>query len=157
MLSPANDPLVAELARPEYAGLSDEDCATIINAKTVSYRKPVETAAVKAYSIREGFWAAIDDACDSDTQATRRLARNVRAWIEDAAGKLPSLDMDAPATVAMLDGLVAASLITADQRTALLAMGDATMRWVDSIGIGTVGIGLIRNARKIIGVQINAQ
>jgi hypothetical protein len=36
-------------------------------------------------------------------------------------------------------------------------MGDATMRWVDSVGIGTVGIGLIRNARKMLGVSINAQ
>lgn len=151
------DPLVAELSKPEYAGLDDEDCATPINAKTVSYRKLVETAAVKAYAIREGFWAAIDEACDSEIQAVRRLARNVRAWIEDAAGKLQYIDMDAPATVAMLNGLVAASLITAEHRTALIAMGDATMRWVDSVGIGTVGIGLIRNARKMLGVSINAQ
>lgn len=150
------DPLVIELAKPEYAGLSDEDAAAVVNAKTVAYRRPAETAAVKTYAIAQGFWAAIDEACDSETASVRRLARNVRAYLEDAAGKLPTIDMDRPATIDMLAALVTAELITDAQRVELMALGDATMRWVDEQGIGTVGIGLVRNARKVMEVH-NAQ
>lgn len=150
------DPLVIELAKPEYAGLSDEDAAAMVNAKTVTYRRPADTAAVKTYAIAQGFWAAIDEACDSPTASLRRLARNVRAYMEDAAGKLPTLDMDRPATIEMLAGLVSAGLITDAQRVELMALGNATMRWVDQRGIGTVGIGLVRNARKMMETT-NAQ
>jgi hypothetical protein len=33
----------------------------------------------------------------------------------------------------------------------LLALADQTVRWVDHHNVGTLGVGLIRNARKMMG------
>ena len=152
------DPLVDELRKPEYAALDDQQAADAVNAKTVTYRRPASSADVKAAAIRAGYWADIDVGCDSTDAATRRLCRNVRGWLEDCAGKLPTLDIDNLATQAMLDALVDKGLITADNKAELLALGDATQSWAESVGIGVVGIGAVRNARKVIASEnANAQ
>ena len=147
------DPLVDELRKPEYASLDDQEAADAINAKTVSYRRPASSADVKATAIRAGYWADIDIGCDSTDAATRRLCRNVRGWLEDCAGKLPTLDIDNLATQAMLTSLVDKGLMTADNKAELLALGDATQPWAESVGIGVVGIGAVRNARKVIASE----
>ena len=155
----ASDPLVIELRKPEYSALGDQEAADAINAKVVTYRRPASSADVKATAIRAGYWADIDVGCDSPDVPTRRLCRNIRGWIEDCAGKLPTMDMDNPSTVAMLAALVDKQFITQENKAELLALGDATQPWAESVGIGTVGIGAVRNARKIIAaeVSINAQ
>jgi len=152
----STDPLVIELKKPEYAALGDQEAADAINAKTVSYRRPASSADVKAAAIRAGYWADIDVGCDSPDVPTRRLCRNIRGWLEDCAGKLPTLDMDNPSTVAMLAALVDKQFITAQNKAELLALGDATQPWAESVGIGTVGIGAIRNARKIIAAEVDS-
>ena len=149
------DPLVDELRKPEYASLDDQQAADAINAKTVTYRRPADSGVVKATAIRVGYWADIDIGCDSTDAATRRLCRNVRGWLEDCAGKLPTLDVDNPATATMLDALVNKGLITAENKAELLTLGDATQSWAESVGIGVVGIGAVRNARKVIAAEVN--
>ena len=149
----ADDPLVAELRKPHYASMSDQQAADAINSMIVAYRKPADSAAVKAHAIRNGYWADIDEACNAGDGFTRRLCRNVRGWIEDAAGKLPTLDMDAPATQAMLAGLESLSFITPSQKAELMALGDATRTWAESVGIGIIGLGAVRNARKVIAEE----
>jgi hypothetical protein len=150
------DPLVDELRKPEYAALDDQQAADAVNAKTVTYRRPASSADVKAAAIRAGYWADIDIGCDSTDASTRRLCRNVRGWLEDCAGKLPTLDVDNPATATMLDALVDKGLITGDNKAELLALGEATQSWAESVGIGVVGIGAVRNARKIIASEVNS-
>lgn len=150
----ASDPLVIELRKPEYSALGDQEAADAINAKTVSYRRPASSADVKATAIRAGYWADIDIGCDSSDVPTRRLCRNIRGWLEDCAGKLPTLDMDNPSTIAMLAALVDNQFITPENKAELLALGDATQSWAESVGIGTVGIGAVRNARKIIAAEV---
>lgn len=152
----ASDPLVIELRKPEYSALGDQEAADAINAKTVTYRRPASSADVKAAAIRAGYWADIDVGCDSPDSATRRLCRNIRGWLEDCAGKLPTLDMDNPSTIAMLAALVDKQFITAQNKAELLALGDATQPWAESVGIGVVGIGAVRNARKIIAAEVNS-
>ena len=46
-----------------------------------------------------------------------------------------------------LDGLVAYGYITAQQRAEIDAMANDSIRWVDSIGFGTVGDGHVRSFR----------
>lgn len=150
------DPLVDELRKPEYAALDDQQAADAINAKTVTYRRPASSADVKAAAIRAGYWADIDIGCDSTDAATRRLCRNVRGWLEDCAGKLPTLDIDNLATQAMLTSLVDKGLMTADNKAELLALGDATQSWAEHVGLGVVGIGAVRNARKVIASEVNS-
>ncbi|NBW19057.1 MAG: hypothetical protein EBR82_64885 [Caulobacteraceae bacterium] len=141
--------LVVELAKPEYSGLSDQAAADAVNAKTVSVRELVPCWLVKQLAIESGYWAAIKIASQSSDVplAVRGVALSAVDWIDDSSGKIQNVDMDSPAVMAMLSGLVAASLLTQSQSNDLRSLADQTKRWVDVVGIGTVGIGYVRNAR----------
>jgi hypothetical protein len=141
--------LVAELAKPEYSGLSDQAAADAVNAKTVAVRELVPCWLVKQLAIESGYWAAIKIASQSSDVPlqVRGVALSAVDWIDDSSGKIQNVDMDSPAVLAMLGGLVAAGLLTQSQSDDLQALADQTKRWVDVVGIGTVGIGYIRNAR----------
>ena len=46
-----------ELAKPEYTGLTDQQAASAVNAKTVSVRVPVDTGDLKFAMIGAGIWS----------------------------------------------------------------------------------------------------
>ena len=135
--------LAEEIKKPEYAGLSDEQVASLVNNKMTIVRQLVPTWKVKQHAIENGYYAQIVLA------NTNPLCSNVLAWIDDQAGKIQSLDMDSPSTAAMCAGLVQAGLMTEAQKDSLLALADNTIRWVDNVGIGEVGIGYVRAARTM--------
>lgn len=140
--------LVEELAKPEYAGLSDEQAAAAVNARVVSVRVPVETWRVRQAAIEGGYWASIVDA--QQAAETRPLAITVLAWIDDQSGVIQTVDMDRPAAVGMRAALVAAGLVTQQQADELSALADKVIPWTQSVGLPEIGIGLIRNARKLL-------
>jgi hypothetical protein len=142
-------PLIEELSKPEYAGLSDEAAADAVNAKTVAVRELVPCWLVKQLAIESGYWAAIKIASQSSDVplAVRGVALSAVDWIDDSSGKIQNVDMDSTAVLAMLGGLVAAGLLTQSQSDDLQALADQTKQWVDVVGLGTVGIGYIKNAR----------
>lgn len=142
------DKLKLELAKPEYQSLSDSDAAAAIMAKTVEVRIRVPTSRVKQVAIEDGYYADIELGCNASDSQLRRLCINVRGWIDDAAGKMESVDMDAPSSQAMISGLVAFGIITQEQAGSLRSLAKSTVKWVEAEGIGVVGIGLIQNARK---------
>jgi len=147
------DALATELQKPEYAGLSDQAAADMINAKMVSKRELVPTWLVKQHAIENGYYAYIKLASEN-TQIpveVRGLCISVLAWIDDQAGKILNLDMDLPSTQIMVAGLIASGIVTQAQATSLDQLADHDVRWVDENGIGEVGIGLVINARKQIG------
>ena len=142
--------LKAEIELEAYDGLSDQAIADLVNAKTVTRNRLVETWEVKKHAIENGYWAAIVIACDvSDVVPVqvRGLAISARDWIDDSAGKIKSLDMSLASTQTLIGGLVAAALATQLQANSLLALGSETVSWVDSVGIGEVGPGFIHSAR----------
>ena len=147
------DALATELQKPEYAGLSDQAAADIINAKIVSKRELVPTWLVKQHGIENGYYAKIKiAACDSTIPVdVRGLCISVLAWIDDQAGKIQHLDMDLASTHAMMQGLIASGILTQAQASSLSQLADHDIRWVDENNIGDVGIGLVINARKQIG------
>lgn len=149
------DALATELQKPEYAGLSDQAAADLINAKMVSKRELVPTWLVKQHGIENGYYAKIKIAsCDATIPVdVRGLCISVLAWVDDQAGKIQSLDMDLDSTHAMVQGLMAFGILTQAQATSLDELADRDVRWVDENGIGEVGIGLVINARKQIEVQ----
>lgn len=149
------DALATELQKPEYAGLSDQAAADIINAKIVSKRELVPTWLVKQHGIENGYYAKIKiAACDSTIPVdVRGLCISVLAWIDDQAGKIQHLDMDLASTHAMVQGLIASGILTQDQADSLDQLADHDVRWIDENNIGEVGIGLVINARKQIGAQ----
>jgi hypothetical protein len=141
--------LATELAKPEYALMSDQEAADAINAKTVTVRRLVDTWRIKQYAIEQGVWAKLklakDNALASDE--LKGLCISILDWIDDSAGKIQTVDMDLPSVQYMLAGLVQAPLATQDQVNAIIAMADTPIRWVDSVGIGTVGDGHVRSMR----------
>lgn len=133
--------LAEELRKPEYAGLSDEQTAQAVNNKLIDVRVLVPTWQVKQHAIENGYYAAIVLASDNP------LCINVLAWIDDQAGKIQSLDMDAASTQAMTTALVQSGLMTQTQQQSLDALADKTIKWTEHVGIGEVGIGYVRAAR----------
>jgi len=142
--------LAKEIAKPEYAGMTDQQIADAVNAKTVSVRQLVPTWLVKQHAIENGYYATIKIySCDSTIPvAVRGLCISVLAWIDDRAGKIQSLDMDLASTHAMVSGLIASSIMTQAQATSLDQLADHDVRWVDHAGLGDVGIGYITLARR---------
>ena len=144
------DPLVQELSKPEYASMSDQQAADAINAKLVMVREPIAVADVKAYSIQQGFFADIDEACNDSDASKRKLCKNVRAWIDDAAGKLHTIDIDSSAAIIMLEGLVAFALMTRTQANELKAMANKSRLWTELNGWSLVESGHVQSARRMI-------
>lgn len=143
-------PLVEELKKPEYSSMGDAEAASAVNAKMVAKRELVPTWLVKQHGIENGYYAKIKIASDDSTipVEVRGLCISVLAWIDDQAGKIQSLDMDLASTHAMVQGLIASGILTQAQATSLDQLADHDVRWVDDVGIGEVGIGLVINARK---------
>jgi hypothetical protein len=121
--------LVTEIAKPEYAGMTDQQIADAVNAKTVSVRQLVPTWLVKQHAIENGYYATIKIySCDSTIPvAVRGLCISAHA---------------------MVSGLIASSIMTQAQATSLDQLADHDVRWVDHVGLGDVGIGYITLARR---------
>lgn len=143
-----SDPLAAELSKPQYSDLSDAQAATVVNALTVTVRRPVETWRVRQLAIEGGFWSSLVEA--RDVSATRKLAINVLAWVDDQSGVLQTVDMDRPSVQAMRAALVAAEILTQEQADALAALANVTIPWTQSVGLPEIGIGLVHHAKKAI-------
>jgi len=145
--------LVGELSLPEYAGLTDQEAADAINAKLVPVRSVVETWQVKQFLIEQSIWPALKlTAQDAQIPGViRGLCISVVDWVDDAAGKVRTVDLDLPSVVAMIGGLVAAGLATESQAAALRALGDQLLPWPIANGLSEIGVGYVRNARKEIG------
>jgi hypothetical protein len=146
------DALATELQKPEYASLSDQAAADMINAKMVSKRELVPTWLVKQHGIENGYYAYIKMASEN-TQIpveVRGLCISVLAWIDDQAGKILNLDMDLPSTQIMVAGLIASGIMTQAQATSLSQLADHEVRWVDQVGLGAIGDGTIKSLREML-------
>ena len=143
--------LATELAKPEYASMSDQQAADAINAKTVTLRQLVPTWQVKQYAIEQGIWPKIvlirEDTEQSDL-VLRGLCVSVVSWIDDPS--IQTIGVDLPKVQEMLGGLVAYTIATQEQVAAIIAMGSVTVSWAAHNGISEVGIGFVRAARSMI-------
>jgi hypothetical protein len=140
------DPLREELAKPEYAGLSDQQCADLINAKTVDVVVRVENSEIKRQAIMAGIWPGIV-AGQKDANAQKAgLCIGVIEWLNDT--RMPRTDMDLPAVQTMLGGLVTFGLMTQEQATAIDNLKNQSELWTTHNGLPEVGIGLVRAARR---------
>jgi hypothetical protein len=140
--------LIDELRKPEYAGLTDQQAADEVNAKTVTIRQPVAADRVQASAIASGLWAIVKIAAQNTAlpNPPRGAAMSFVDWIE--AGR--PIDMDGGTVQGVGAVLLSYNLATQPQLDALQALADTAARWVDTVGIGEVGIGYVINARRAI-------
>jgi hypothetical protein len=145
--------LVAELSDPAYAELSDQEAANAINAKLVPVRSVVETWQLKQFLIEQSIWPMLKLAIEDREVPSiiRGLCISVVDWVDDAAGKVRTVDLDLPSVVQMIAGLVSAGIATEPQAEALRALGDQMLPWPVANGLPEVGVGFVRNARKELG------
>lgn len=140
--------LIDELKKPEYQGKTDQQAADMINAKTVTVRKPVELWQVEEHASRKGYRATLELAAKDTSNHCQAIAINILAYINSA--RLNTVDMDLPDTQNMLGAMVACGFATQQDIAELIAFGDHTIPWVDHNNLGIVGVGAIRNARREI-------
>jgi hypothetical protein len=140
--------LIAELQKPEYAGLSDQEAADAINAKTATIRKPVPADRVQAAAIASGLWAIVKIASQNAglPNPPRGAAMSFVDWIE--AGR--PIDMDGGTVQGVGAVLLSYNLATQDQLDALQTLADVVIPWTAANDLPEVGIGLVINARKAI-------
>jgi len=140
--------LIDELKQPQYATMSDQEAADEVNAKTVTIRQPVAAERVQASAIASGLWAIVKIAAQNTAlpNPPRGAAMSFVDWIE--AGR--PIDMDGGTVQGVGAVLLSYNLATQPQLDALQALADTAARWVDTVGIGEVGIGYVINARRAI-------
>jgi hypothetical protein len=121
--------LIDELRKPEYQGLTDQQAADAINAKTV------QQAAIKRIGDNTAAPEPPYDACAT-----------LMALLD--AGD--SIDLQNPAVEASSQVLIEHNLLTQEDADTIALLAEQVVRWVDAEGIGECGIGYIINARKAI-------
>ena len=140
--------LIDELNKPEYQGKTDQQAADMINAKTVTVRKPVELWQVEEHASRKGYRATLELAAKDQSNHCQAIAINILAYINSA--RLNTVNMDLPDTQNMLGAMVACGFASQQDIAELIAFGDHTIPWVDHNNLGIVGVGAIYNARREI-------
>ena len=148
--------LIDELKKPEYQGMTDAQAAAAINAKVVPVRTHVDCWMVKQHALENGYWAPIFKASRDANHPAQDLCISVLAYIDDSAGKYTKINLDKPKVQEMLSTLVLAGFMSPELRWELEALADSHVAWVEHVGVGQVGIGLVQNARKQIGATFNA-
>jgi len=142
-----------ELVKPEYTGLTDQQAAAAVNAKTVSVRVPVETGDLKFAMIGAGIWERLEAAAppgSSDPPASQ--ARTLMS----ACNSSRAIDLDDPRVDALVQQCVAHGLMSQGEVDELNALADSIVAWVETNGVGEVGIGAVINSRRRIGAIGNA-
>ncbi len=150
--------LKTEISKAEYDGMTDQQIADAVNAKTVTSRRLVPNWEFKKHAIENGYWPTI--VMFSESGATipgtepaqavpvtlRGLCISVLAWLTDP--KIDNTDMDLPATLAMIGGLQQAGIITETHATQLSALANVTTPFVQSLGVSKIGPHHVAEARN---------
>jgi len=128
--------LIDELSKAEYASMSDQAAADAINAKTVAIRKPVELWQVEEHASRKGYRAKLERASKTEGHPCQEIALNILAYINSA--RLNTVDMDLADTRLMIGAMVQCNFATQLMADELLALADQTIKWTESVGLGSV-------------------
>jgi hypothetical protein len=145
-----SDALIEELSKPEYALLSDQAAADAINAKTVTIRKAVDLWMVEEHASRKGYRAKLERASKTEGHPCQEIALNILAYINSA--RLNTVDMDLTDTQLMIGAMVECQFATQAMADELVALANQTIKWTESVGLPEIGVGLVRNARKMMVV-----
>lgn len=132
--------LSEEIAKPAYAGMTDEQAAAAINAATVPVPTPIDPLAVKRYLMVVGKWMLISALARGLVAGTDEQ-KLVAVALTEALDNMPSFDFTVPAYKAAcqanLAACVAVGLMDQAHRDAIEAM--QTSNWPLWRGFGYHG------------------
>ena len=147
--------LKAEIAKPDYAAMTDDQIADALNTGTVTDEQPASGADIGAIWARRG---VLGVARERAQRAALTPTQRATAWTaielvaqNGFAGFDPSVPAQRAALAAMLDGFVTDTIMTAADRTATLAALSRTRTIAQSIGWARVWPADIAAARLMEG------
>jgi hypothetical protein len=119
-----------------YAAMTDQQCADSLNAPTRVRVEPlVPLAALAIWAAKSGVRAKIDRAAGDGTSPVQSVCLALLDMLAGLSG--PPLDLGNPDNLAMVNGLVAAGVMTAGDKAGLLALQDVpTSRALELAGWG---------------------
>lgn len=113
--------LKTEIAKPAYGGLSDAAIVTAINAPGSLVPQPIPSVWVASFFGLSGLRASIEDMSKDEESPFRSACLGLIDFFWGVgAGRV--FDVTDANLLGLLDGLVSAGKMTADQRTALVYM-----------------------------------
>ena len=140
--------LIDELQKPEYSGLSDQEAADAINAKTATIRKPVPAPMIRLRAMSLGMYAVVKIAAED--KSLPNPPRGAAINFITLADSQDTVDLDHPDVAANAATLKQFSLASQEQIDAINSLGNVVIPWTTANDLPEVGIGLVINARKAI-------
>lgn len=140
--------LIAELQKPEYSGLSDQEAADAINAKTATIRKPVPAPMIRLRAMSLGMYAVVKIAAED--KSLPNPPRGAAINFITLADSQDTVDLDHPDVATNAGTLRQFSLASQEQIDAINSLGNVVIPWTAANDLPEVGIGLVINARKAI-------
>jgi hypothetical protein len=130
MPSPNYKRLSNKIKEPAFAGKTDAEIATLLNTKGSPVPGVVEPSALLRWGAASGVRAKIEDVAGTLNHPLRSVCLAVRDQLSTG---VIGLSVGSPDVVAMLDGLVAATVMTAQQKADVIALGSTPApSWSDA-------------------------
>jgi hypothetical protein len=140
--------LIAELQKPEYTGLSDQEAADAINAKTATIRRPVPAPMIRLRAMSLGMYAVVKIAAED--KSLPNPPRGAAINFITLADSQDTVDLDHPDVATNAGTLRQFSLASQEQIDAINSLGNVVIPWTAANDLPEVGIGLVINARRAI-------
>jgi hypothetical protein len=139
--------LIDELKLPQYAGLTDQQAADAVTAKTVQIRQPVDAGRLMDAMMSLGVWQKLEAAAPpGSTDPPASTARTMMTRLNQSR----PVDLDNPAVQSIVADCITHNLMTQAEATQLNTLADAVIPWTAANDVGDVGLGAVINARKAI-------
>lgn len=143
--------LANELTGALYKGKSDEECANIVNAKTVTTKVPVSIADLKELAIGQDVWSDLQISANNSSESLpkRKLAISIVSCLGEISNYKKLINLDEPSAIQKIGQLKAFGFLSTEQVSILQKQAEVTMPWTEYNNIGPVGIGYIQLARRM--------
>ena len=133
--------LKTELALPAYSAMTDEECLTALTAQDIPSKVSITNHDIRKYLALQNKLIPMESSSSASAIAAVRYLEVFETFAMDE----PEVET---ALTAILDGLIADSLITATNKNNILAMGSKMISRAEELGISNIGVGTIFDARK---------
>jgi hypothetical protein len=139
--------LIDELKQPQYAGLTDQQAADAVNAKTVQIRRPVDAGKLMDAMMAAGVWQKLEAAAPpGSTDPPASTARTMMTRLNQSR----PVDLDNQAVQSIVQDCITHNLMTQAEAETLNTLGDVVIAWTAWNDVGEVGLGAVINARRAI-------
>ncbi len=153
-LQDLKDELTLDPLARNYAGMSDVEAADSLNAPNRTKLSPVVSSELLAWSGGGAVNGSVKCRYERIQDAAAASADNtVRGACIAAMGMIErsdtSLDLSKSDRMAMLDALVAGGVLTAAEKTEIVALGTVVASRADELGLGNVTPSLVADAKRL--------